>query len=152
VSTNGAGRERSDRRVVRAALCALVLLAASTASAQAPLLESIRPPVPIAPSLKIASVAFLSAASLDWSSTWVNLATGPYARENNPELAWLNGHPAAIVALGATQDVAGLWLWSRFVGRQHPRLANAGLFVAAGLRVAIAARNVSRYRRYQEAY
>jgi hypothetical protein len=138
------------QRLTRSALLALALLASSTASAQAPLVEAIHPPASarIEPSLKIASVAFLSAAGFDWSSTSVNFATGSGARENNPELSWLNGHPAAIVALGATQDVVGLWLWSRFVGRRHARIANAGLFAAAGFRIAIAARNVSRYRRY----
>jgi hypothetical protein len=97
---------------------------------------------------KLAPTVFLAAAAFDWTSTSVNLATGPSAREANPELAWLNGRwsPDAIIALGATQDVVGLWLWSHFTGRQHPRAVKAGLYLAAGLRVAVAARNVSRYR------
>jgi hypothetical protein len=96
---------------------------------------------------RLAPTVFLAAAAFDWTSTSVNLATGPDAREGNPELAWLNGrHPDAIIALGATQDVVGLWLWSHFVGRQHPRAATVGLYLAAGFRVALAARNVSRYR------
>jgi hypothetical protein len=66
--------------------------------------------------------------------------------EDNVELRWLSGHPAAVVALGATQDVLGLWLLTRLVGPKHPQLIKAGLYVAAGFRVAIAARNIERYR------
>jgi hypothetical protein len=135
-------------RLTGAALLVLAMFAALNAAAQERRSDAPETPGQIRPSLKIASVAFLSAAALDWSSSCVNFNTAHGATEFNPELAWLNGHPRAIVALGAAQDVAGLWLWARFVGRQHPRLANAGLYVAAGFRVAIAARNVSRYRRY----
>jgi hypothetical protein len=134
--------------MVKTVLVVLGLLVVRNASAQA-LSPASAPSVDqIVPASDwTAQAVFLSAAAADWASTYIVLSTGPAATEANPELAWLNGHPRAIVALGAGTDVVGVWLLQRFVGRHHPRVTSGALYLAAGFRVALTVRNLSRYRR-----
>lgn len=112
---------------IAAALLAL-LLVASPASAQ---------------SLKLPIVVFGASAMTDWTSTTYALSHG--CHEDNPTINWLqpvSGTPG-VIAAGAAIDVAGGYLWVHFVGRHHPKLAAAGLYVASAFRFTLAARNFS---------
>ena len=103
----------------------LVLVMAASASAQ---------------SLKRPTAAFAIAAGADWTTTAVGLAGG--AREQNPLLKPFHRDPASTVAAGALIDIAGVRLWNRRVGRHHPKLAAAGLYVAAAFRTYLAIHNM----------
>jgi hypothetical protein len=91
-------------------------------------------------SLRGPTVVFALAATADWLSTRRMLAAGGY--ERNPGLAALDHKPALLIAAGATADVLGVWAWNRFVGRKHPKIAKAGLYLAAGFRLFLTVHNL----------
>lgn len=95
--------------------------------------------------LKVPNSVFIAAATADWVSTYQFSQRG--ARETNPLIKGLQSRPAVMVAAGAGIDLAGLWLWNRYVGKSHPRLAAVGLYAATGFRVFLAARNNGLNRR-----
>jgi len=103
-----------------------------------------------AQSLKIPTMVFAAAATSDWASTYV-VDRGPYVtrtsvttfHEDNPLINGLQSRPATMVAVGAAIDVVGVTLWNHYVGRNHPKLAAVGLYVAAAGRIAMAANNLS---------
>ncbi len=91
-------------------------------------------------SLKLPTAAFAGAAAADWVST-AQALNHPFRREANPLLHFAGNKPLPTVAAGAAMDAAGVWAWTRFVGRNHPRLAAAGLYAAAAFRGSLALRN-----------
>jgi len=102
-----------------------------------------------AQSLKTATYVFTASAAADWATTYAFLDRRA-ATEGNPLLQWTHNDPAATVAAGVAIDVAGLYVWRRFVGRKHPRLAAVGLYATAALRgvwVAQSAAILNRSRR-----
>ncbi len=99
-----------------------------------------------AQSLALPTSVFASAATADWASTY-RAVTRYHLHEDNPLINRLADRPALMITAGAALDVAGTAAWLRYVGRRHPRIVAAGLYVAAAGRFYLAARNVSRSRR-----
>jgi len=99
-------------------------------------------------SLMLPTVIFGGAAASDLATTYAGLSRdGARAyREINPLLSITHSRPAPTVALGAATDAAGVWAWNRWVGRQHPKWATAGLYAAAGFRLWCAGHNLRALR------
>jgi len=94
-----------------------------------------------AQSLKVPTAVYLMSASADVATTVYCQSAG--CREDNPIVNWLEPHGTTVMlSVGETADMAAVWAWNRTVGRKYPKLARVGLYVAAGVRFAIAARNV----------
>lgn len=96
--------------------------------------------------LRLPTLVFAGAAAADWTTTYQNLS--PRGRETNPLLGMFNNQPVPTVIAGASLDLAAAWAWNRFVGRSHPKLAAAGLYLAAGVRVLLATRNAIRLNQF----
>lgn len=88
---------------------------------------------------KIGTPAFAAGAGADWITTAINLAHG--FNEDNPTINWAK-NPAAMIGLGAAQDIGG-YLLARKLLKNHPKLLNAGLLASGALRGGIAARNAA---------
>lgn len=95
------------------------------------------------PTLRLPTMIFATAAAVDWTTTAVALNRGSH--ENNPTVQWAQA-PGAMIAIGAAEDVLGAWLWTRAIGRRHPKLAAAGLYAAAAVRVSFAIHNLRSMR------
>jgi hypothetical protein len=78
------------------------------------------------------------AAAADWATTFHALEFH-HGQENDPIINWAPT-PTLTIAAGAMLDAAGFILWRR-VTNGHPRVANAGLYVASAFRVWVASRN-----------
>ena len=118
-----------NRRFVAWTLASGLLLHAMPASAQQ------------TTSLKISTIAFAAAASADWIDTYYGVSTHSF-QESTPGIRRLQAHPGLMVAAGAAEDIGLAILWHRAVGRRHPKLATAGLWVATGFRVYLCAKGV----------
>jgi hypothetical protein len=101
-------------------------------------------------SLKLPTIVFGAAAAGDWATTYYATSHLRF-HEDNPLLTALSQRPKTLVLAGAGIDVAGVTLWNHFVGRKHPRFAQVGLYLAAGFRVGLAARNLHRISRQLDA-
>lgn len=99
----------------------------------------------VAQDLQLPTIAFASAASADWVTTYRHM---PYAREENPMLRWLDHKPAAMVAVGAGLDVASVYGWKKLT-RHHRKWQTIGLYSAAAFRTFLAVRNTRRLHRLQ---
>lgn len=94
--------------------------------------------------LDLPTVAFASGATADWITTHRNMK---YWREQNPLLRWIDHKPTAMVAIGASVDVAGYYAW-RKITKNHPTWRAVGLYSAAGLRFYFAARHIRHRRKH----
>ena len=92
--------------------------------------------------LTFPTVAFTAGALSDAASTVYALNANPRAREADPLYAWAGHNPPVLVAVAAGVDVLTVLL-ARRVGRTHPKIAAASLYIAAGFRMVTAAQNVS---------
>ena len=118
-----------NRRIVAWTLASGLLLHALPASAQQ------------TTSLKIATMAFTVAASADWIDTYYGVSTHSF-QESTPVIRRLQDRPGLMVAVGAAEDVGLAILWHRAMGRRHPKLATAGLWVATSFRVYLCAKGI----------
>ncbi len=84
-------------------------------------------------SLKLPTSPFIATASGDWVTTFTFLSKHT-AREGDPLLRFAHSRPVETVAAGAAMDAAGLYAWTRFAGRHHPKIAAAGLYAATAFR------------------
>lgn len=114
-----------------AAAAAICLLLPGIASAQQP------PP----PRLKLPTFAASTAAAADWASTYHALKNF-HLRETNPLLQSFQDSPGRLVTVGAAIDAAAFSTWNVTVGRRHPRVAAAGLWVMAGFRAYLVFHNL----------
>lgn len=89
--------------------------------------------------LHAATALFAATAVWDWASTTGALGRG--GEEANPLFRRWRSKPATVTALGSLLDVAGTVAWRRLVGKNHPRLATAGLVLASAFRVWLALHN-----------
>jgi hypothetical protein len=97
---------------------------------------------PVAGQSRTAVGVFSAAATSDWVSTYSFLSQPALGmHEVNPVLKPFKNRPVPTVLAGAAIDVGGLWLWNRYVGRCHPRLATLGLYSASVFRAWLATRN-----------
>jgi hypothetical protein len=94
--------------------------------------------------LKLPTTVVLSASAADWAATaWCQ--QNWRCEEANPMYSWLNdrGGTPAVIALGATIDVATVWATRRFLGRKHPRLVSAAFYGLAAYRSYLAWENIN---------
>jgi hypothetical protein len=90
-------------------------------------------------SLKRATAVYAAAGTLDVLSTAAFVLRGGH--EGNPILSPLQDKPVVMLTVGVAGATGGVWAWNRYVGRKHPKIAAAGLYVAAGAHLYLAARN-----------
>jgi hypothetical protein len=112
-----------------AALCLVCLLPVS-ASAQER-----------TPGLQAPTIAASVAAAADWASTYYALKNFR-VREVNPLLRPLESSPGKLVTIGAVMDVAAFSMWNTTMGRNHPKIATAGMWAMAGFRAYLAIHNM----------
>lgn len=106
-------------------LAVALMLLSSTAQAQ---------------SLKAPVITFGVAASMDWASTYhANVAH--HGHEDNVLINGLMDSPKLMITAGAAIDVVGTVAWYRLM-KNHRKLANAGMYVAAVFRLGLAYRNM----------
>jgi len=84
-------------------------------------------------SLRAATMAASAAAAADWASTYHALRFY-HVRETNPLLRPMDGAPGRMISLGAAMDVGAITAWNLTMGREHPRVATAGLWAMTAFR------------------
>jgi hypothetical protein len=94
-----------------------------------------------APSLRLPTIAASAAASADWASTYHALKFYK-VREQNPLLQPWRDDPGQLVGMGALMDVGGITAWNITLGRNHPRMASAGLWAMTAFRSYLAIHNL----------
>src|SRR5580700_9251172 len=92
-----------------------------------------------AQSLTLPTLVWGATAATDWASTAVMLRRGNV--EDNPTLKWAQGSPAGLIALGAAQDAAGLWLMNKWLGHRHPKARAVTLYALSGWRLSLGVHN-----------
>ncbi len=93
------------------------------------------------PGLKLPTTVFAAAAAADWATTYHGLKYYRL-RETNPLLRSFDETPAKMVLLGGAIDVGAVAAWHYGVGRNHPRLAAAGLWTMTAFRAYLAVHNL----------
>ncbi len=116
-------------------LAALLLLCAVPAGAAAQ-----------EPNLRLPTMAASAAAAADWASTYHALKFYR-VREVNPLLRPLDSKPGSMITLGGLIDAGGFSVWNVTVGRNHPRVAAAGLWGMAAFRTYLAIHNLRNTRK-----
>jgi len=91
--------------------------------------------------LKLPTTIFASAAVADWATTYHGLKNYRL-REANPLLRPLDETPGKMVMLGAAIDVGAVTAWNMTMGRNHPRIAAAGLWTMTAFRAYLALHNL----------
>lgn len=91
--------------------------------------------------LKLPTTVFAAAAAADWATTYHGLKYYRL-RETNPLLRRFDETPAKMVLLGSAIDVGAVAAWHYGVGRNHPRLAAAGLWSMTAFRAYLAIHNL----------
>jgi len=84
---------------------------------------------PARPDLTLPTAVFAAAATADWATSHALIGRGGLRDGDNA---------TRTVSKGIAIDVAGVALWNRYVGRKHPRIAKAGLYIASAVRIGFA--------------
>lgn len=92
-------------------------------------------------SLKLPTAMFAAAAVADWATTYHGLKHYRL-REANPVLRPFDDTPAKMVLIGGAIDVGAVAAWHYAVGRNHPRIATAGLWTMTAFRAYLAVHNI----------
>jgi hypothetical protein len=96
-------------------------------------------------SLRYATIAASTAAAADWAST--SHALKYYnVRETNPLLRGLDDSPGRMITLGAAIDAGAITAWHMTVGREHPKIATAGLWAMTAFRAYLTVHNMRNQR------
>jgi hypothetical protein len=91
--------------------------------------------------LKLPTTMFAAAAAADWATTYHSLKNFRL-REANPVLRPFDDTPAKMILLGGAIDIGAVAAWNYGVGRNHPRLAAAGLWTMTAFRAYLAVHNL----------
>jgi len=91
--------------------------------------------------LKLPTAMFAVAAAADWATTYHGLKHYRL-REANPVLRPFDDTPAKMVLIGAAIDGGAVAAWHYAVGRNHPRIAVAGLWTMTAFRAFLAVHNI----------
>jgi hypothetical protein len=91
--------------------------------------------------LKLPTTVFAAAAVADWATTYHGLKHFRL-RETNPLLRPFDETPGKMVLLGGAIDVGAVAAWHYGVGRDHPRVAAAGLWTMTAFRAYLAFHNL----------
>ena len=97
-------------------------------------------------SLRNATIAASAAAAADWASTYHALKYYQ-VRETNPLLRPLDGTPGRMITLGAAVDAGAITAWNMTVGREHPKIAAAGLWAMTAFRAYLTVHNIRNERK-----
>jgi hypothetical protein len=124
---------RKGGRPMAAAIVACLLVPAAAPAQELP--QSLRAP----------TIAASIASAADWASTYHALKNFR-VREANPLLRPLDRTPGRLITMGAVIDVASFSAWNLTVGRNHPKVAAAGLWGAAAFRAYLAIHNLRNTR------
>jgi hypothetical protein len=89
---------------------------------------------------------FAAAASADWATTYHGIKHYRL-RETNPLLRGMERTPAKMVLIGGAIDAGAVLAWNHAVGRNHPRLAAAGLWTMTAFRAYLALHNLRNVQR-----
>jgi hypothetical protein len=119
--------------VLAAALLVAMMVAPSAVSAQDAQAQGHGP-------LYWPTIVAGSAATADWITTYHALKFYK-VQEQNPFLKPMESTPGPMVSVGALMDVAGVSGWNLMVGRNHERLAAAGLWTMTAFRTFLAVHN-----------
>jgi len=84
---------------------------------------------------------FAAAAGADWATTYNGLKNYRL-RETNPILRRYERTPGKMVAIGSAIDAGAAVAWYYGVGRNHPRIAAAGLWTMTAFRSYLAIHNI----------
>jgi hypothetical protein len=91
--------------------------------------------------LKLPTTMFAAAAAADWATTYHGLKHYRL-RETNPILRPFDHRPVKMVLIGGVIDVGAVAAWHYAVGRDHPRVAAAGLWTMTAFRAYLAFHNL----------
>ena len=96
--------------------------------------------------LMLPTVAVSSAMLADWTTTYHALKNYRL-REANPLLRPFDRQPGKMVAIGAAMDFGMVTTWNYSMGKDHPRLAAAGLWAMTAFRAYLALHNMRNVQR-----
>jgi hypothetical protein len=96
-------------------------------------------------SLRYATIAASTAAAADWASTYHALKYYN-VRETNPLLRRWDDSPGRMITLGAAIDAGAITAWHMTVGREHPKIATAGLWAMTAFRAYLTVHNMRNQR------
>ena len=91
--------------------------------------------------LRAATIAASTAAAADWASTYHALKYFR-VRETNPLLSPLDHTPGRMISLGAAMDAGAITAWNMTMGRNHPKVAVAGLWAMTAFRAYLTIHNL----------
>jgi hypothetical protein len=89
--------------------------------------------------LRASTLVYAAVATSDASFTYYGL-THYRVGEMNPLVSPWEHRPAMMLGIGAGLDTGAVYAWNRIVGRQHPRIAAAGLYAVSAYRVYLCTR------------
>jgi hypothetical protein len=92
-------------------------------------------------SLRLPTMAAGAAAAADWGTTYYALKHFRL-REVNPLLSPMQDAPGRMISVGAAMDVGLVSIWNLTLGRDHERLAAAGLWAMTAFRAYLAVHNL----------
>lgn len=96
--------------------------------------------------LTIPTIAASAAAAADWATTYHALKYYK-VQEKNPLLRPFQEAPGSMVSLGSIIDAGTVSTWNLTVGRNHQRVAAAGLWAMAAFRAYLAIHNFRNERK-----
>ena len=92
------------------------------------------------------TVAVSTAMLADWATTYYALKNFRL-REANPLLRPFDREPGKLVVIGAAMDIGLVTAWNYSVGKDHPRMAVAGLWAMTAFRGYLALHNMRNVQR-----
>lgn len=95
--------------------------------------------------MKLPTIVYSSVMVADWTTTIAGPRPGVNAHERNPIVNWLEPHPTAMYAVGASLDVLSILAIRKTIGTNHPKIATAIFYTAAAFRTTVVIHNL-RYR------
>ena len=96
--------------------------------------------------LSVPTIAVSSAMLSDWATTYYALKNYRL-REANPLLRPFDRQPGKMVAIGAAMDFGMLTAWNYSMGKDHPKVAAAGLWAMTAFRAYLAVHNMRNVQR-----
>ena len=125
-------------------VCVTALLCASPVGAQSAPAPSVASPAPRPiTGLRLPVAVWAAAVSADHVTTFQFRTRYPaILHEANPIVRPLENHPAWMVAANGALDAATAWAAYKWLGRDHPRIAKAAFYAAAGYRTYLSVHNV----------
>jgi hypothetical protein len=96
--------------------------------------------------LRLPTIVAGAAAAADWGTTYYALKHFRL-REVNPILSPMQHEPGRMISMGAAMDVGLVSAWNLSLGRNHERIAAAGLWAMTAFRAYLAVHNLRNTRK-----